>query len=461
MKFIAKVYQEIIIAFMLKHLRANIHAGMGVGKTVSALTVADALILAGMEDKPTLILAPLRVASSTWPAEGKKWDHLSGMRIRAIVGSAAERREALKDRRANVFTINYENVVWLLDELKGEFPFGTVIADESTRLKSYRGRGGGKRAAALGKIAFLATRWYNLTGTPAPNGLQDLWGQMWFIDKGQRLGRTYGAFTGRWFNKIQMGPNPAAAKLQIKPHSADEIHAAIKDVTLSIQYSDYYPVDEPLFIPVPVYLPADARRHYDELQDELFTVLQGNQIEAMNPASLTIKCIQAASGALYTDDKGNFAKLHDEKLDALGDLLDELNQPVIVAYHFKSDLARLKERFPHAVQLDADPKTQDRWNAGKIPLMLAHPQSAGHGLNLQDGGCVLVIFTPWWDLEAYQQIIERIGPTRQMQAGHPRPVYVYALVAEDTLDEVVVKRRDGKGSVQDALMEAMKGHTHV
>jgi len=453
----AHKYQEYMVEFLLACLRCNLFAGMGMGKTTAVLTVLDLLFLIGDETKPALVIAPLKVAASTWPAEAKKWRHLRHLRVRPILGTPAERKAAL-NLPADVYTINYENIEWLISQYSKEWPFGVCIADESTKLKSFRLRNGGVRAAALAKIAFLCTRWINLTGTPAPNGLADLWGQMWFVDKGQRLGRTHGAFESRWFNRIQIGASPQAVKIEPRPAADDEIQNAIKDVSYSLEAKDFFNIEEPIYIDVEVTLPPKAMAQYKEMESELFLQIQGEDVEALGAAAKTTKCLQLASGAIYLGESNKeWAVTHDEKLFALERIIENANgAPVLVAYHFKSDLARLIKYFPKARQLDKNPKTIDEWNTGKIPVMLAHPQSAGHGLNLQDGGNILVFFSHWWDLEQYQQIVERIGPTRQMQAGHPRPVYVYHLIAKGTVDTTVVKRRDGKISVQESLMEAMK-----
>lgn len=301
-------------------------------------------------------------------------------------------------------------------------------------------------------------RFIELTGTPSPNGLKDLWGQVWFIDRGQRLGTSFGAFTQRWFQQVQVGADRNAVQLVPFPHSQVEIQTKLKDICLSIEAKDYFDIKEPIFNTIEVELTGKARKLYDEMEKEMFIELSANtEVEAFNAASKTMKCLQLASGSIYTDDQGNWQPIHDLKLQALESIVEEAcGMPVLVAYHFKSDLARLEKVFPQGKQLDKDPKTIHDWNAGKIPVLFAHPASAGHGLNLQDGGNILVFFSHWWDLEQYQQIIERIGPTRQAQAGHERPVYIHHIIAKNTIDSVVMERRDSKREVQDLLMEAMK-----
>lgn len=463
--FIPREYQKLIIDQQLDLPRCATWAGMGLGKTVSTLSTLDTLFLAGAETKPALVLAPLRVATSTWPDEAKKWDHLRSIEVQPIAGTQAQRRAALLNRNASVFTINYDNLPWLRETLGEEWPFGAVIADESTRLKSFRLKQGSVRARALATIAHTKImRWINLTGTPSPNGLQDLWGQQWFIDAGQRLGRSYEGFKQRWFQSLPGG----AGYQQIVPlaHARAQIEDKLRDVCLSLDARDYFDLDDPIVTVVEVELPERARRVYTEMERELFTSFDGHDFEAFNAAARTQKCLQLASGAIYKDPvvdgeesprAREYVDVHDAKLQALESIIEEAaGMPVLVAYHFQSDLARLLKAFPKGRALDASPQTIRDWNAGKIPVLFAHPASAGHGLNLQDGGNTLVFFSHWWDLEQHQQIIERIGPTRQVQAGYDRPVFIYHIIARDTLDETVMARRDSKRTLQDLLLEAMK-----
>lgn len=456
--FIPRNYQYPMMEHLLSLKRRSLFAGMGLGKTSSTLAALDAMFLSGEQEGPVLVLAPLRVAQSTWPDEAAKWENLRDIEIRAIVGSVSERKAALKDKNANVFTTNYENLPWLYETLGGRWPFKTVIADESTKLRGFRLRQGAKRAAVLGKIAHTACdQWINLSGTPAPNGLLDLWGPQWFIDGGKALGRSYSAFTQRWFKTDYNGYS-----LKPLPHADRQIHAALRPTCLSLEAKDYFDLRQPIISNVYVDMPFTARQAYEEMENTFFADVEGNQIEAFNAASRSTKCLQMASGAVYTDEEGNWAETHDVKLQALESILEEAaGMPVLVAYHFGHDLERLKKAFPHARVLDKNPSTLREWNAGKIKLLFAHPASAGHGLNLQDGGNIIVFFTNWWNLEEYQQIIERIGPTRQMQAGHDRPVFIYHIVARGTVEELVIERRESKKTVQDTLMEAMSRRKRI
>lgn len=443
----AHPYQHDILQHQLALPRGATFAGMGTGKTVSTLTAIDTLQFAGCG--PALVLAPLRVARSTWPDEAAKWEHLSGVEVQPIVGDAKARARALRNPNAGVFTMNYENLPWLMEELDGRWPFHICVPDESTRLKGFRTRQGAARPRALGRVAHATSRWINLTGTPAPNGLADLWGQQWFIDAGQRLGRSFTAFTERWF-----APDWSGYGVTPLPHAQSEIEAALADVCLTVTG---LPVDEPITNQIMVDLPPKARKMYQDMERTFFAQLSATtEVEAFGAAAKSQKLLQFASGAVYDED-GNWHEAHDAKLDALDSVLEEAaGAPVLVAYNFRSDLQRLRDAYPKARILDSDPGTIREWNAGKIPVLLAHPASAGHGLNLQDGGNILVFFSVDWNLEYHDQIIERIGPMRQKQAGHDRPVFVHYLLAKDTIDELVVDRLRNKRQVQQVLMDALR-----
>lgn len=450
-------HQVLMIDHAIDLARGNTFAGMGTGKTSSTLTALERMYLAGEETQPTLVLAPLRVAQSTWPDEAKKWEHLRGIEVRPIVGTKDQRVMGINDDNAAIKTINYENLPWLVDYFKHNprpWPFGTIVADESTKLKGFRSRQGTARAKAIASVAHTKIRrWINLTGTPAPNGLKDLWGQQWFVDGGQRLGRSYSAFTSRWFQKSYDGFG-----VDVLPHSQAEIEVLLRDCSITIEAKDWFDIREPIRNVIDVHLPHKAMQQYRDMEKKMFLELaQDVEIEALNAAAKTQKCLQLANGAIYADEDHNWSEIHDAKLQALEDVVEEANgAPVLVAYHFKHDLARLVRVFPRGRVLDADPATIRDWNAGKIAVLFAHPASAGHGLNLQDGGNILVFFSINWNLEEHQQIIERIGPVRQMQAGHDRPMFIHYILAHGTLDHDVLERLETKRSVQDSLLAAMK-----
>jgi SNF2 family DNA or RNA helicase len=392
------------------------------------------------------------VIQSTWPDECKKWDEFRHLDVVPICGSKEERLAALRVK-APIYACNYDNLPWLVEHWGDRWPYQTVVSDESTRLKGFRLRQGGVRTQALGKVAHTRVRrFWELTGTPSPNGLQDLWGQIWFLDGGERLGRTHDAFKQRWFRASQTGYGLAPADF-----AQAQIQDRLRDIVFTVEAKDWFDLREPITRTVEVDLPPRARALYREMERRMFMELDGHEVEAFNAAARTNKCLQLANGAAYVDDAGTWKEVHDAKLQALESIIEEAaGMPVLVAYNFKSDLARLSEAFPKGRQLDARPGTVRDWNAGKIPVLFAHPASAGHGLNLQDGGNILVYFGHSWNLEERLQIAERIGPTRQMQAGHDRPVFVYNIVARDTVDELVLERVESKREVQDILMDAMK-----
>jgi len=448
MTFKPHPYQEEAMAHLYKVRRAALWMPMGGGKTVTTLTALDTLSV--VEDVfPALVLAPLRVARSTWPDEVKKWPHLSHLRVSVITGTPKQRERALA-AEADIYCTNYDNLVWLRKELGDAWPFKTVVADEFTRLKSFRIRQGGSRARALGQVVHThVSRFIGLTGTPAPNGVKDLWGQIWFLDQGERLGRTFSAFEQRWFRKGYDGYS-----LVPYEHTQKEVEDKLRDICLTVQGLQ---VDEPITSPVYVELPPMARKVYDAMEKEMFAVLNEEGVEAANAAVRTQKCLQLANGALYVDDDGNWEAAHDAKLDALESIIEEANgAPVLVAYNFKHDLERLRGRFRQGRVLDADPDTIRQWNEGRISILFAHPASAGHGLNLADGGNILAFYGVNWNLEEHMQIIERIGPMRQKQAGYDRPVFVYPILARDTVDDLVMERLTTKKSTQEVLLEALK-----
>ncbi len=457
-----------MIGHMLEHDRCNVWGGMGVGKTVATATVLQALHGPLGEDGQTLILAPKRVALTTWPDELKKWKHLSGLEMVTAVG-VREVREAALRRDVPIVAMNYDNLVWLKEYLaeKGRaWPFKNVVADEAVRLKNFRIQQGSVRAQVLGSIAHKhVRRWINLTGAPAPNGLQDLWGQAWFLDAGQRLGSSFSAFEDRWFATKRKTGQRFGGETVVIGDGQTEIERRLADITITIRAKDFLDLPDLIENTIEVELPPSARRHYREMEREMFTVLKdGYEVSAVSAAAKSNKCLQCANGAMYLDPnryppkdgEQQWVEVHDAKLDALDSIITEAaGMPVLVAYAFKSDLARLRRAFPKARLLDSDPHTIEEWNRGRIPILLAHPASAGHGLNLQDGGNILAFFGLTWNLDNHEQIIERVGPTRQAQAGHDRPCYVHYIVAKDTVDEIVMQRIKTKASVQSLLLEAM------
>jgi hypothetical protein len=456
--FTPRPYHGLAMAHLAGVPRSAIFAKPGMGKSVMALTFLDYLHNVWGESRPSLVLAPLRVARDTWANEAGKWAHLSGIEVVPIVGTTEQRKAALR-RRAPVYTTNYDNLVWLKDQFKGKaWPFATVVADESTKLKSFRLRQGGVRAQALAKVAHKdVERWINLTGTPASNGLADLWGQTWFLDAGQRLGRTFSAFQSRWFRPQKNGQFNRWVQAE---HAQEEIQERLADICLTLEPKDWFNLREPIVNMIEVELPTSARAQYREMERELFTMIAGNEVEAMSAAAKSQKCLQMANGAVYLEDGKTWVECHTEKLDALEELAAETgDDPLLVAYQFKSDLARLRKRFPDALVLaETDGMAAAMRGEGKI--WLGHPQSMGHGVDgLQHHCNTIVFFAQDWNLEQHDQVLERVGPMRQLQAGKDRPVFVHYIVARNTIDELVMARRASKRSVQDLLLQYLKGRT--
>lgn len=471
--FKARDYQHLMIRHMTENKRCAVWAGMGLGKTIGTLTAISILRVSDDLRGKVLVCAPLRVAQSTWPDEIAKWAHTSDMRISVICGDAKQRKKALL-ADADLYTINYENLPWLiatLIKLKMPWPFTMVVADEATKLKGFRLRQGSKRAQALARVAHkYCDRFIQLTGTPSPNGLIDLWGMLWFIHP-TLLGRTFTAFLQRWFQKDYSGWG-----YDPLPFAQEQIEDRLQGVCLSLNAADYFDIEDPIEITIEVDIPAKARALYRDMERDMFAVIKSGsnkpevieqynenkdevyEVEAFGAAARTMKCLQFANGAAYVDDKARqWEEIHDAKIEALKSVVEEAGgMPVLVAYHFRSDLDRLKRAFKNGRAFDKNPQTLRDWNAGKIPLMFTHPASAGHGLNMQDGGNILAFFSINWNLEEHLQIIERIGPVRQIQAGYNRPVFIYYIMVKDTVEQMVLERLKSKRSVQDILMEAMK-----
>ena len=474
-EFTPRAYSGLITDFICDTRRGMLMADMGMGKTVGGLTAYDMLLFSGHETKPLLVVAPLRVARSVWLDESKKWNHLSNIIVSPIVGSVDERRAALR-KDASVYTINYENIPWLIEELGDRWPFGMIIPDESTRLaglrisiriskkgKKYAQGQGTLRARKLAKMAWQhrGSRWMNLSGTPAPNGLKKLYGQVWYCDFGARLGNSYTAFQNRYFTIERDG-----YKLVPLPGSDRLIHNAIKDICMSVLAKDYFDLREPIAVPVRVELPTKARMLYRRMEKELFLQVGDRKVEAKNAGSKAMKLLQLASGAIYLDPETiddsdprakEWAEVHDEKILALQSIVEESGGvPLIVAYQFRSDEERLRKAFPKMRFLETK-KDEDDFKAGKVQMIGIHPASGGHGIDgFQHVTNRICFFSQWPDYELRDQLIGRIGPVRQFQAGYERPVYIYDIIATGTRDEDVIESHVSKRETQDFLLEAMR-----
>jgi len=442
-------YQQYASDFIEQHPVAAILLQMGLGKTVITLTALSNLLFDSFLVRKVLIIAPLRVARDTWPAEIGKWDHLRDLISSVAVGSTAERLTAL-ERKADLYIINRENVQWLIEESTLPFDFDMVVIDELSSFKNHRS----KRFRALMKRRPVVKRIVGLTGTPASNGLIDLWAQFKLLDKGVRLGRFIGAYRDAYFRpdkrngQIVFSYKPA-------PGAEERIYQAIEDITISMKASDHIKMPELVSTEYRVALDDDERAVYEKLRKDLVLDSSGGQVTAANAASLSGKLLQLANGAVYTDE-GNTIALHERKLDALEDLIEAANgQSVLVAYWFKHDLQRIAGRLEKLGVSFSTLDTSDslvRWNKGELQVALIHPASAGHGLNLQGGGSFLVWFGLTWSLELYQQTVARLW----RQGQQSETVVVRHIITDKTIDERIMQVLSGKAQTQAALIEAVK-----
>lgn len=435
-------YQEEAIRFIKDRKRCALLLDMGLGKTVSTLTALSDM-LDGCAVNKVLVISPLRVANSVWPAEPANWEHLNHLTVATVTGSERQRLAALH-RRADVYSINRENIPWLVTHYGKKWPFDCVVIDESSSFKN----ASAKRWKALKRILPATEYMILLTGTPSPNGLLDLWPQMYLIDFGQALGRTATSYKQRFFESDYMG-----YKWTPREGSAETIHKLIAPYCMSMSAADYLELPERIDLVERVQLPAKTLKLYQDFERDLLIELEdGEEIEALTAATLANKLLQWCNGATYTDDNGAWSEIHTAKLDALADLVEQNEgENLLIAYNYKTDLDRITARFPDAVVLDKDPETIRRWNAGEIRMLLAHPASAGHGLNLQRGGSVCVWFGLNWSLELYQQFNARLH-----RQGQEKPVRIIHLVAEGCMDERVVEVLKDKDAVQSSLLLALK-----
>lgn len=443
MKFVPHPYQEYAITRILDTPRVGLFLDMGLGKTVSALTAVDRLINDRFEVQRVLVIAPLRVAKLTWSAEVDKWDHLT-LKVSKVLGGESKRLRALAEK-ADLYVINRENVPWLVDLYKGKrWPFDMVIIDESSSFKNPRSL----RFRALRKVLPQIKRMVLLTGTPSPRSLMDLWPQLYLLDRGERLGRTLTAYRSAYFRPGKSNGFTIYEWLPNKD-AEEKIYKAIGDICVSMSAADWLDIPEKMDNIIEVELPPKARKIYDTLKRDYAITIQRDDITAVNAAVLTGKLLQVANGALYHDDK-TYTEIHKAKIDALKELAESATTPVIVFYWLKSDLERLKKEFPKARTLE-DEKDLTDWNNGKIDMLLLHPSSAGHGLNLQAGGHTIIWFGLTWSLELYQQANARLH-----RQGQRSSVIVHHILARDTMDERVLKALQEKRMGQDSLLAAVR-----
>lgn len=442
MKYEPHNYQQFATDFILEHPISCLMLDMGLGKTVITLTALWQLALDSFDVSRILVIAPKRVAVDTWPKELNKWEHLSGLDATLVMGTQAEREAALR-QQTFLYIINRENVSWLVANYPWDFDM--VVIDELSSFKSNQAQ----RFKAMKKVRPLVSRIVGLTGTPAPNSLLDLWPEMYLMDMGQRLGRFIGGFRDRFFTPDKRNRDIIYS---YKPREGAEeaIYSLISDICISMKAVDYLDMPELIMNRVEVSMDSRERKIYDDFQRDMVVSLQGEELDAVNAAALSGKLTQMANGAVYGENR-KVLHIHDRKLDALEDLMEAANgKPLLVAYWYEHDLQRIKARFKNAHCIDT-PQDIDDWNAGKIPLALIHPASAGHGLNLQEGGCTIVWFGLTWSLELYQQLNARLW-----RQGQKHTVVIHHIVTKGTHDEDVLRALDNKDTRQSALIDAVR-----
>ena len=443
MKYAPHNYQSYATSFILKHPISAIFLECGLGKSVISLTAINDLMLDYFDVSRTLVIAPLRVASATWPDEIKKWDHLKHLNYSVVIGSEKERLDAL-GKPAHIYLINRENVDWLITKSGISWKFDMVVIDELSSFKSYQA----KRFKSLLKVRPKVKRIVGLTGTPSSNGLMDLWAEFRILDMGERLGRYITHYRQNFFVPDKRNQQMI---FSYKPKDGAEkmIYSLISDITISMKSKDFLKMPECVMNEVIVTLSDKEQKLYDSLKQDMVLSLEEKEIDAINAAALSNKLLQMSNGAVYNDDKESL-HIHDRKLDALEDLIEGANgKPVLVAYWFKHDLEKIKDRFDVREIKSANDISD--WNEGKIPVALIHPASAGHGLNLQAGGSTLIWFGLTWSLELYQQTNARL-----YRQGQDSTVVIHHILTKGTIDEDVMKALKAKEKIQDALIESVK-----
>ncbi|BFL48202.1 SNF2-related protein [Lactonifactor longoviformis] len=441
MKYVPHEYQEYAKEFIVNQNISALFLDCGLGKTVITLTAIWELVLDYFDVRKVLVIAPLRVARDTWPGELEKWGHLQGIELSAVLGSEMERTTAL-NRKANVYVINRENVEWLVAH--GKWDFDMVVIDELSSFKSHRA----KRFKALKKVRPIVRRIVGLTGTPAPNGLIDLWAEIGILDMGQRLGRFIGGYRERFFVPDKRN-REMVYSYKLRDGAEEAIYGLVSDICISMKAVDYLEMPDCIYNRVEVAMSEKEMELYRRLERDMLLPFADGDIDAVNAAGLSNKLMQMANGAVY-DENGAVKHMHDRKLEALEDLVEAANgKPVLVAYWYQHDLARIRERIG-AVELDTTEDFQ-KWNAGEIPVAVIHPASAGHGLNLQAGGSTLIWFGLTWSLELYQQMNARLW-----RQGQKEIVVIHHLIAKGTLDERVMAALEKKDCGQSALVEAVR-----
>lgn len=445
MKFKPHDYQAHTTQFIIDHPESAIFLGMGMGKTISTLTAVNDLIRNRFETQKVLVIAPIRVARDTWPTEIDKWDHLAGLTVSPIIGTAKQ-REAGANRRADIYTIGRENIPWLVKHHGSRWPYDMVIIDELSSFKNPQA----KRFKALKKVRPKIHRIVGLTGTPAPNSLLDIWAPFRLIDNGQRLGKYITHYRDQYFTPGRRN-GTVVYNWNLRPGADQAIYDNIADITVSMRTTDYLQLPEATHQHITVQLPPKARKHIDTLKRDLVLDLDDDTIDAANAATLSLKLQQLSGGAIYNETGDNYITIHDEKIQALAELVDQAQgNTMLVCYWFKHERDRILDAIPGARVLDTAKDFHD-WNNGDIPVALIHPASAGHGLNLQAGGHIMVWYTTPWSLELYEQANARLH-----RQGQTEPVSIIHIDTADSIDQTVHQALTRKDTTQQALITAVK-----
>ena len=453
MKFTPHEHQRIGAEFILDHPRCTLVADPGMGKTGTALMVVDLLKLVGSSFFPVLILAPRRVAEVVWTGERDRWSTFQDISMIQVLGDPKAREAALREPVADVYICTYDLSPWLVEQWTQErWPFKTVIADESSRLKSFRLHQGGKRTQALSNIAKVTGRWINLTGTPMPNGPIDLWGSQWFIDFGEALKRSFTAYKEAYFIE-----NQYSHKITLQHGAEAAIHEALKPTMLALRAEDWLDITQPQIIPVEFEMPPAAREQYRRMEKEFFVEVNDAAIEAGTAAIKSSKLLQMCAGSIIDTETGDTHEVHNSRLEALDDVLEQIEPaPLLVSYWWKSDPPRILAHLARKkilARLYGGKKDETDWNARKFRVMLLQEQSA-FGLNLHEPCRDILHYSYTWSAELWQQMVERVGPARQVQAGKKAAVRVWYAIAKGTVDRDVIDSNFGKITVEQALKRA-------
>lgn len=444
MKYTPHDYQRYTIQFIIDHPECAILLGLGMGKTISTLTAIESLKYDYFDIDKVLVIAPVRVARDTWPAEIQKWDHLAGLTVSPIIGTAKQ-RQAAANRQADIYTIGRENIPWLVKHHGNRWPYDMVIIDELSSFKNPQA----KRFKALKKVRPKITRIVGLTGTPAPNSLLDIWAPFRLIDNGQRLGKFITHYRDQYFLPDKRN-GQVVYSWKIRPGADQAIYDNIADITVSMRTTDYLTLPEVTHQHIEVALAPKEQKMIDTLKRDLVLDLGGDTIDAANAATLSLKLQQLAGGAIYNEDGTAVIEVHDQKLKALAELVDQADgNTILVAYWFKHERDRILSTIPGARVLDTAEDFAD-WNAGNIPVALIHPASAGHGLNLQSGGHIMVWYTTPWSLELYEQANARLH-----RQGQTEPVSIIHIDTANSIDQTVHQALARKDTTQSALIDAV------